>query len=100
MKINRTLAIVRVSTAEQAQEERYSIPHQRTHIQEECRHRSIDLVHICEFVQSGAKVLSSSSKERAEVIQYIRDYSINVVVVHELDRLARSMLDTLLLLIN
>ena len=92
----RALAIVRVSTAEQAHEERYSIPHQRTHITEECRCRGLDLVHFCEFVQSGAKVLSSSSKERAEVLQYIRDYAINVVIVHELDRLARSMLDTLL----
>lgn len=96
MKNNRSLAIVRVSTAEQAHEERYSIPHQRTHIQEECQRRGLDLVHICEFIQSGAKVLSSSSKERAEIIQYIRDYSVNVVIVHELDRLARSMLDTLL----
>ena len=96
MRNNRTLAIVRVSTAEQAQEERYSIPHQRTHIQEECRHRGLDLVHICEFVQKGDKVLSSSSKERAEVLQYMRDYSVDFVIVHELDRLARSMLDTLL----
>ena len=90
------LAIVRVSTAEQAHEERYSIPHQRTHITEECQHRDLDLVHFCEFVQSGAKVLANSSKERAEVLKYITDYSISVVVVHELDRLARSMLDTLL----
>jgi len=96
MKNNRGLAIVRVSTTEQAHEERYSIPHQRVHIQEECRKRGIDLVHFCEFVQSGAKVLSSSSKERAEVLHHIRDYGVNVVVVHELDRLARSMLDTLL----
>jgi len=96
MKTTRALAIVRVSTAEQAQEERYSIPHQRTHIQEECRHRGLDLVHICEFVQKGDKVLSSSSKERAEVLQYMRDYSVDFVIVHELDRLARSMLDTLL----
>lgn len=93
---NRALAIVRVSTAEQAREERYSIPHQRTHISEECRHRDLDLVHFFEFVQSGAKVLSGSSKERAEVLNFISDYNINIVIVHELDRLARSMLDTLL----
>jgi hypothetical protein len=29
---NRALAVVRVSTAEQAREERYSIPHPKTHI--------------------------------------------------------------------
>lgn len=93
---NRALAIVRVSTIEQAHEERFSIPHQRTHITEECRHRGFDLVHYCEFVQSGAKVLSDSSKERAEILRFIKEYDIRVVIVHELDRLARSMLDTLL----
>ncbi|MFZ5647427.1 MAG: recombinase family protein [Bacillota bacterium] len=93
---NRALAIVRVSTIEQAHEERFSIPHQRAHINEECRHRGLDLVHYCEFVQSGAKVLSDSSKERAEILRYIKEYDIRVVIVHELDRLARSMLDTLL----
>lgn len=93
---NRALAIVRVSTIEQAHEERYSIPHQRTHITEECRHRGLDLVHFFEFVQSGAKVLSDSGKEKAGVINFIKEYDINHVIVHELDRLARSMLDTLL----
>lgn len=93
---NRALAIIRVSTTEQAHEERYSIPHQKTHITEECRHRGLDLFHFCEFVQSGAKVLSNSSKERAEVLNYIKHYRAGVVIVHELDRLARSMLDTLL----
>lgn len=93
---NRALAIVRVSTVEQAHEERFSIPHQRTHINEECRHRGFDLVHYFEFVQSGAKVLSDSSKERAEILRFIKEYDIRVVIVHELDRLARSMLDTLL----
>jgi site-specific DNA recombinase len=93
---NRTIAIVRVSTAEQATEDRYSIPHQRTHIAQECKSRNLDLVHFFEFVQSGAKVLSNTSKERAKVIKFIQDFGISVVIVHELDRLARSMLDTLL----
>ena len=93
---NRAIAIVRVSTAEQATEDRYSIPHQRTHITQECKARNLDLVHFFEFVQSGAKVLSSTSKERAQVIKFITEYGISIVIVHELDRLARSMLDTLL----
>ncbi len=93
---NRAVAIVRVSTAEQAREERYSIPHQKTHILEECRHRSLDLVHFFEFVHSGATVLSSASNEKTEILAFIRDYSISIVIVHELDRLSRSMLDTLL----
>lgn len=93
---NKALAVVRVSTAEQAREERFSIPHQKTHILEECKHRELDLVHFFEFVQRGDKILSDSSKERAEVIAFIKNYNIGIVIVHELDRLARSMLDTLL----
>lgn len=98
MKItnNRAVAIVRVSTAEQAREERYSIPHQKTHILEECRHRGLEMLHFFEFVHSGATVLSSASKEKADILAFIRDYSISIVMVHELDRLSRSMLDTLL----
>jgi site-specific DNA recombinase len=92
----RAIGIVRVSTAEQANEERFSIPHQKNHIHEECQRRGLNLVYIFEFVQSGAKVLSSSGHERAEILTYIKNFNVSVVVVHELDRLARSMLDTLL----
>jgi len=73
---SRAIAIVRVSTAEQAQEERFSIPHQKSHILEECRHRNLDLVHFFEFVQSGAKVLSDSSNERGEIINFLQDHNI------------------------
>lgn len=93
---DRAIGIVRVSTTEQAHEDRYSIPHQRTHIADECRVRNLDLVHFFEFVQSGAKVLSNSGKERQQIFRFVQDYNISVVIVHELDRLARSMLDTLL----
>ncbi len=93
---NRAIAIVRVSTSEQAQADRYSIPHQKSHISEECKRRNLDLVHIFEFVQTGAKVLSGPSKEREKVTRLIIEQEINYVIVHELDRLARSMLDVLL----
>jgi len=93
---NLAVGIVRVSTAEQAQEERYSIPHQRAHIVEECRARKLNLVHVFEFVQSGAKVLRDTGRERQQILKFIQDYGVSVVIVHELDRLARSMLDTLL----
>ncbi len=94
--MKKAIAITRVSTMEQAKEERYSIPHQKSHISEECRHKNIDLVHIFEFVQSGAKVMKGTGKEREQVLKFIREHNIEVVIVHELDRLARSMLDTLL----
>jgi len=93
---NRAIAIVRVSTSEQAQEDRYSIPHQKSHISEECVKRNLDLVYIFEFVQTGAKILSGPSREREKVILFIKEHEINYVIVHELDRLARSMLDVLL----
>ncbi len=93
---SRAIAIVRVSTTEQAHEERYSIPHQRSHILEECKHRGYDLIHVFEFIQSGSTILSSTSKEKAEIIDFINNYNISTVMVHELDRLSRSMLDTLL----
>lgn len=94
--LKRGIGIVRVSTAEQANEERYSIPHQKAHIAEECKKRGVELIHIFEFVQSGAKVLSSSSKERENILRFIEQNNITHVFIHELDRLARSMTDTLL----
>ncbi|WP_375167419.1 recombinase family protein [Desulfofundulus thermocisternus] len=42
------------------------------------------------------RVLSNTSKERQQILKFIRDHGISVVIVHELDRLARSMPDTLL----
>ncbi|MDK2888534.1 MAG: site-specific recombinase [Thermoanaerobacter sp.] len=95
-RTNRAIGIVRVSTAEQANEERYSIPHQKAHIAEECRRRGFELIYIFEFVQSGAKVLSRSTGEQEKILKFIEDNNISYVIVHELDRLARSMTDTLL----
>lgn len=94
--MKRALGIVRVSSQEQAKDERYSIPHQKAHIAEECHRKGLDLVHVLEFVQSGARVLRSTSREREIILNFISQNDIEVVIVHELDRLARSMLDTLL----
>ncbi len=92
----KALAIIRVSSKEQAKDERHSLPHQRQHIAEECHKRNHDLVKIFEFVMSGATVMKTSGNEQKELINYIENNNIQVVVVHELDRLARSMTDTLL----
>lgn len=94
--MKRALGIVRVSSQEQAKDERFSIPHQKAHIAEECHRKGMDLVHVLEFVQSGAKVLRSTGKEREIILNFISQNDIEAVIVHELDRLARSMLDTLL----
>ncbi|MBO8170115.1 MAG: recombinase family protein [Thermoanaerobacteraceae bacterium] len=92
----KAVAIIRVSSKEQAQDERHSIPHQRQHIAEECEKRNFELVKNFEFVMSGAKVMKSSGNEQKEILNYIENNNIEVVIVHELDRLARSMIDTLL----
>lgn len=96
--LRRALGITRVSTAEQANDDRYSLPHQKAHISEWCKQNHIELVHIFEFVVSGARVLSTSAatSERQQILRFIRNHGVNMVIVHELDRLARSMLDTLL----
>lgn len=93
-ELGTAIGIVRVSTFEQGQGDRYSLPHQKSHIKEECQARGIRLLNTFEFIQSGAKVMSETG-ERRRVLDYIRQHQVQVVVVHELDRLARSMLDTL-----
>lgn len=88
------LGITRVSTAEQAEGDRYSIPHQRARITDFCRQRGWDLVGIVDYVQSGG----SNKRELDQVLERVRRHRIQVVVVNELDRLARDMVTTLLFL--
>lgn len=88
------LGITRVSTAEQAEGDRYSVPHQRARITDFCRQRGWDLVDIMDYVQSGG----SNKRELDQVLERVRRHRIQVVVVNELDRLARDMVTTLLFL--
>ncbi len=94
--MKKALGITRVSSTDQAKDERYSIPHQKIHITSECKQRHIDLVDFLEFVQKGDRVMSRTAKERDAVLKAIKDHGVEIVIVHELDRLARSALDTLL----
>lgn len=94
--MKQAIAIVRVSTSEQAMDERFSLPHQKKHIQDECERKGFTLVKTFEFVQSGARVMKAASKEREQILKYIEKNHVDAVVVHELDRLARNILDALL----
>lgn len=90
----RALGVARVSTQEQAQGDRFSIPHQRQRILDYCLQRSWDLVDVIEYVQSGG----SNYRELQTILQEVKRDHIQVVVVNELDRLARDMISTLLFL--
>lgn len=90
----RALGVARVSTQEQAHGDRYSIPHQRQSIAAYCAQRDWDLVDVVEYVQSGG----SNYRELQSILREIQREHIQVVVVNELDRLARDMVSTLLFL--
>ncbi|AUW92697.1 hypothetical protein BXT84_00930 [Sulfobacillus thermotolerans] len=90
----RALGVARVSTQEQATGDRFSIPHQRQRITDYCVQRNWDLIDVVEYVQSGG----SNYRELQEILQRVEREHIRVVVVNELDRLARDMVSTLLFL--
>lgn len=90
----KALGVCRVSTAEQALDAHFSLGHQRRVVQEYCGQRSWDLVDTVEYVQSGG----SNQRELDIIVNRIRREHITVLVVAELDRLARDMVSTLLFL--
>ncbi|MCL5972247.1 MAG: recombinase family protein [Firmicutes bacterium] len=90
----RALGVARVSTQEQANGDRFSIPHQRQRITDYCLQRNWEVVDVVEYVQSGG----SNYRELQDILHRVEAEHIRVVVVNELDRLARDMVSTLLFL--
>jgi DNA invertase Pin-like site-specific DNA recombinase len=90
----RVLGVARVSTQEQAHGDRFSIPHQREQITQYCLQRRWELIDVVESVHSGG----SNYRELQHILERVRHDHIQVVVVNELDRLARDMVSTLLFL--
>ena len=90
----RVLGVARVSTQEQAQGDRFSIPHQREQIIQYCLQRNWDLIDVVEYVHSGG----SNYQELQQILKRVKQDHIQVVAVNELDRLARDMVSTLLFL--
>jgi DNA invertase Pin-like site-specific DNA recombinase len=87
----RALGICRVSTAEQARDTHFSLGHQRRVIAEYCARQGWELVDAVEYVQSGG----SNQTELAQILSRVQGEHMHVVVVAELDRLARDMVTTL-----
>ncbi|MCL8209216.1 MAG: recombinase family protein [Actinomycetia bacterium] len=90
----KALGVARVSTQEQAAGDRFSIPHQRQRIAEYAARQGWDLVDVVEYVRSGG----SNSRDLAQILERVRREGIGVLIVNELDRLARDMISTLLFL--
>lgn len=89
----RAIGYIRVSTEEQGQDERFSLPHQREHITQECKARGWELLAVYEDTESGKSTRKRKGFHAAmEAMQ-----NADVLVVHELDRLSRNIIDTLII---
>ncbi len=91
----RAILYLRVSTKEQAEmggdPEGYSIPAQR----EACQRKAASLgaVVVEEFVDRGESARSANRPELQRLLTYVREHSVDYIVVHKVDRLARSRAD-------
>lgn len=91
----KALLYLRVSTARQAtkngEAEGYSIPAQR----EACvrRARELGAEVVDEFVDAGASARSADRAQLQRMLARVREGDITYVIVHKLDRLARSRID-------
>jgi site-specific DNA recombinase len=89
------LVYVRVSTKEQAERdgdpEGYSIPAQR----EACNRKAEGLgaMVVEEFVDRGESARSADRPELQRMLRYVRKHDVDYVIVHKVDRLARSRYD-------
>jgi len=89
----KAIGYIRVSTEEQGQDERFSLPHQRDHIRQECKARGWELLAVFEDTESGKSTKKRKGfKSAMEAVQ-----TADILVVHELDRLSRNMIDTLII---
>lgn len=91
----RAVSYLRVSTREQAeragQREGFSIPAQRQANRKTAHGLGAWVVK--EFVDAGASATSAARPALAEMLEWIRNNRVDIVVVHKLDRLARSRAD-------
>ena len=91
----KALIYLRVSTARQAtkngEAEGYSIPAQREACQRKAR--ELGAVVVEEFVDAGASARSADRKRLQAMLERVRQGDISYVIVHKLDRLARSRID-------
>lgn len=89
---------LRVSTKEQAKrggDEGFSIPAQR----EACRRtaQKLGAVHVTEFVDRGESAKTADRPELQRMLRFIRSESVNTLIVHKVDRLARNRADDVMI---
>ena len=91
----RAVIYLRVSTAEQAERdgdpEGYSIPAQR----EACRRKAagMEAAVVAEYVDRGESARSANRPELQAMLAFIKEQPVDYVIVHKVDRLARSRAD-------
>jgi site-specific DNA recombinase len=92
---SRAVLYLRVSTKDQAkkggEEEGFSIPAQREAGQR--RAASLNAVIVEEFVDAGESAKSARRPELQRLLRFIGDHPVDFVIVHKVDRLARSRAD-------
>ncbi len=91
----RAVVYLRVSTKEQAtkggQAEGYSIPAQRQACQRKAE--QLQATVIAEFVDAGESARSADRPRLQELLRYVADESVDYLIVHKVDRLARNRVD-------
>jgi site-specific DNA recombinase len=93
--VGRAILYARVSTKEQAERnddpEGYSIPAQR----EACQRKAEALggTVIAEFVDRGESARSADRTELQKMLKFLKSESVDFVIVHKIDRLARNRSD-------
>src|SRR5689334_14626313 len=89
------VSYLRVSTKDQASRgglaEGLSIPAQRSAVR--AKADAIGATIVREFVDAGESGRSADRPSLQEMLQYLRDNQVDVVIVHKIDRLARSRAD-------
>lgn len=90
----KAIGYIRVSDKEQGKDERFSIPHQREHIEEYCHQRRWQLIDIFNDVESGKGTARRKGLKAALKALEQAD----ILIVHELDRLSRNLMDTLFII--
>jgi site-specific DNA recombinase len=90
------VSYLRVSTRDQARrgggdDEGFSIPAQRDANRRKAA--SLGAIIIKEFVDRGASARSANRPELQGMLEYLADHDVDYVIVHKLDRLARSRAD-------
>ena len=86
---------LRVSTREQAEMggevEGYSIPAQRAACSRKAE--SLEAVVVEEFVDRGESAKTAKRPELMKMLRYLDEHSVDYVIVHKVDRLARNRAD-------